>query len=239
MSHRKAEKKMYKKIAPALCFALIALFAATAARADGFFQTNTVAPIQMLPPLNYNGVPCSYIDGGLLFWDGASAIRCVPQVVGTSDGKIGIGVTTPQYKLDVQGDAQVSGNQIVGTYVQINSTVADGDPCTALGLVSRDENGVLKDCQRNTQGQLTWGSVQTFMNVVTTVAEVDAACVAGGDPSPPNYNEFQYRITCAARLCSQNYGYGFGLLTEVNGTFNYQQPYASPPNTPVGIACSR
>ena len=36
----------------------------------------------------------------------------VRMVISGSDGKVGIGVTSPSYKLDVQGDIRVRGNDI-------------------------------------------------------------------------------------------------------------------------------
>ncbi|WP_218074672.1 hypothetical protein, partial [Burkholderia cenocepacia] len=42
---------------------------------------------------------------------------------------------------------------------------------------------VFSDCQSG-----VWSLAATFENFVTTHGTVDAICVAGGDPNPPNYN---------------------------------------------------
>ena len=55
--------------------------------------------IQMLPPVDFGGNVCAGPTGGLLYWDGATAIKCVPGTTGTSNGDVGIGTTAPASQL--------------------------------------------------------------------------------------------------------------------------------------------
>ncbi len=59
--------------------------------------------IQMLPPTDFSGNPCSYSAKtyGLLQWDGTSSIKCVPGFYGLATGNIGIGTTKPTGLLQV------------------------------------------------------------------------------------------------------------------------------------------
>ena len=61
--------------------------------------------IQMLPPLDFSGNVCAGTNGGVLYWDGATSIKCIPNMVGNSSGWVSIGTSSPLYPLTIQGSA--------------------------------------------------------------------------------------------------------------------------------------
>lgn len=180
--------------------------------------------IKMLPPSDFAGNVCAGAKTGVLQWDGTSPIQCIPGFMGDRNGNVGIGTTTPQAPLEVNG------------YIMIGSRgiVVEGDACSPNGLVGRDSAGALYDCQDG-----TWGRPKTFTAVPTTIAAVNAKCIIGDPTNPPIYNDLQYRLTCASRFCHRTLNYGFGMLTEGGPGYNFTQPYSSPGNTYVQISCSR
>jgi hypothetical protein len=44
--------------------------------------------IQMLPPLDFSNNTCAGANGGILYWDGATPIKCVPGSSGDANGNI-------------------------------------------------------------------------------------------------------------------------------------------------------
>lgn len=79
------------------------------------------ASIQMLPPTDYSGQTCAGANTGLLYWDGTTAIKCVPATVGNSSGYLGIGTSAPNYSLDVNGNVNVESG---GFYYYAGSPLA-------------------------------------------------------------------------------------------------------------------
>jgi hypothetical protein len=93
--------------------------------------------IQMLPPTSFNSnQPCNMADGtgGILEWDGQTSIKCVPGVIGYSNGSVGIGLgaAQPQAALDVNGTIR-PGFSIGNTYIQASN------PCPAEGAIGYDK----------------------------------------------------------------------------------------------------
>lgn len=83
-----------------------------AARADG---------IKMLPPSDFRGNVCAGANTGVLQWDGANPIQCIPGFMGDRNGNVGIGTTTPNNSLDIESSTQYHGI-MVGN--RTNTTIA-------------------------------------------------------------------------------------------------------------------
>jgi hypothetical protein len=109
-----------------VCFAMLA----PCAHADS-------GGIQMLPPVTFDGLdktPCSGANAGLLYWDGATAIKCIPGTAGDGNGNVTV----------------QKGN------IVILATATMGDNCTVVGAVAQDGTGKLLSCQLpsgSTQGK--------------------------------------------------------------------------------------
>jgi hypothetical protein len=67
------------------------------------------AGIQMLPPTDFSGNVCAGANAGLLEWDGATSIKCVPMTIGDSNGFVGIGTTAPEANLHIVGSTSLGG----------------------------------------------------------------------------------------------------------------------------------
>jgi hypothetical protein len=88
---------MLRNGTPFLIAAIVSAFALHSALAAS-------SEIQMLPPLDFSGNVCAGTNGGVLYWDGTTSIKCIPGTVGTSSGWVGIGTASPQYPLDIRND---------------------------------------------------------------------------------------------------------------------------------------
>ena len=79
--------------------------------------------------------------GGLLLNSGGAVNGLIVQ-----NGNVGIGTNNPTKKLDVLGDAGISGVLSSGK-VQIVDIVTEGSGCSFNGLIARDINGLILSCQ--------------------------------------------------------------------------------------------
>jgi hypothetical protein len=92
--------------------------------------------IQMLPPLDFSGNVCAGTNGGVLYWDGTTSIKCVPSTAGNSSGWLGIGTPTPQRMLDISTSGQMTfGDNVTATAlatgVYWHAGTPNGSPDTA------------------------------------------------------------------------------------------------------------
>jgi hypothetical protein len=63
------------------------------------FHGAHAADIQMLPPVDFSNNPCAGANAGILYWEGTTAIKCIPGSSGDASGNIVIGPS-----LTIQGE---------------------------------------------------------------------------------------------------------------------------------------
>lgn len=81
-------------------------------------------------------------------WDG-NALVSSNAINENVSGNVGIGTASPQSKLDVAGDTNVSGVLTSGK-IQVVDVVTEGSSCTPNGLIARATNGLILSCQSGT-----------------------------------------------------------------------------------------
>jgi len=85
------------------------------------------------------GLPSQYLSGDGTFRDIISFTGWKiigNDVVNNNTGNIGIGILTPQYKLDVFGDARISNNLYVGGGIIIADKVQASSQVTTMSVVA-------------------------------------------------------------------------------------------------------
>jgi hypothetical protein len=81
--------------------------------------------------------------GDDLGWKNATSARVMTW---TSDGNVGVGTVDPTEKLEVNGNVKTTGILTAGK-VQIVDVVVENTDCAPMGLVARDNTGILLSCQ--------------------------------------------------------------------------------------------
>lgn len=77
------------------------------------------------------------------------------------NGNVGVGVVGPTKKLDVNGDAKISGVLSLGK-VQIIDVVTEGASCSSNGLIAADSTGLILSCQAGVWTKQGGSNVQSF-----------------------------------------------------------------------------
>ncbi len=70
----------------------------------------------------------------------------LPTIVALRSGNVGIGTINPAEKLDVNGNVKATGVLTAGK-VQIVDVVVENTDCAPMGLVARDNTGIILSCQ--------------------------------------------------------------------------------------------
>lgn len=105
-------------------FAKCLIAVLTAASLASFTEARA-GGIQMLPPTDFSGNACTGATGGLLQWDGATSMKCVPGTAGNSAGYVGIGIGTasPGSPLQIGADLAFTNNPpAIGFNMNPNTT---------------------------------------------------------------------------------------------------------------------
>jgi|GEM_PF-5889970 len=93
----------------------------------------------VLNKLDYSGIATQYLAGDGSFRDIVSFTGWKiigNDVVNINNGNIGIGILSPQYKLDVFGDARISNNLYVGGGIVIADKVQASSQVTTMSVVA-------------------------------------------------------------------------------------------------------
>lgn len=211
--------------------ALLIILTLTLFASPSFAATST--GIKLLPPeqSNIDNKNCQEGEGNkILTWDGADTIKCRQNDVITDAGRLGIGTTTPQAKLDINGSLIISRSVLSSA---LNCWVPAGVEGTLKteGGPNKDDPAFLKLCKNNEWIDLSIPDFTCPLGEYVTSAfngklscsvgakryavhrdVISANCVDTAVPNPNpwqfanNDNRFAHMIlrwinTCGARYC--------------------------------------
>ncbi|MGE4351133.1 MAG: hypothetical protein AB7E52_02975 [Bdellovibrionales bacterium] len=155
----------------------------------GLSSPSLAEGIQMLPPLQSDNTNQTCLSGQgskVLTWDGTSSIKCQKDALIDSNGQVGIGTSSPQAKLDVNGG------------VRVGSTTV----CTAGTLRYNSSQSRMEYCNGSSwlkfaTGPSFGGIFQTYLCTTSGVFKSDgsAGCrrsnpVTGSCSCPSGYTRF-------------------------------------------------
>jgi hypothetical protein len=167
--------------------------------------------IQMLPPVDFSNNPCAGGQTGILYWDGTTAIKCVPGTVGDASGNVGIGTTTPQAPLDVNGPIRATDNSTAcsntnGGAVRYNTTTNVSEGCVLnndSGVWSWLPLGGVHIFSTSMMPESSWNALVQDFSLVDPGADVQSCDTAVnhqsllGTPGLNAYNPGCQIIVCA------------------------------------------
>jgi len=187
--------------------------------------------VQMLPPTDYSGQPCSNANSGLLQWDGSTAIKCVPGASGDSGGNINVttgGVNANKFYVAGSAAAIDTGrsNSLNNLYI--------ASPCTTNQALTKNADGTFS-CVSVTDA----GAVPNCgPNSALTFANGAFSCVGlvAQPPTCTGNNMLQFDGT-NWNCVSAPYTFG-GMFTYDNGDDPTNQPGCYTGNPLAGGACT-
>jgi len=129
------------------------------------------------------------------------------------------------------GSVTSNGRMTTSEYVKVGGVVSVDTGCSDNGLIARDANGAILNCNGG-----TWQYPATFKTFTVSSNAVDAACVGAGDMNPLGYTYVKWAIVCGKRFCTAN-NYKLGLVVEAAGVPDAKPYGANAPS--VQVSCSR
>lgn len=185
-----------------------------------FYHTTAFADnIQMLPPLDFNGVSCDNVHstgGGLLYWDGSNPIRCIPYTSADGFGRVGIG-TAPglveHEELNVNGYIQLSNFNSAPNYNEIG-TNAKGQLVFYGNIRSSNRLRMLIDDDSGNVGIGT-PNPQTTLDVNGPIRSGSSGISVGDSCSPEGAQAYDltnhFPVYCGESGKWMNVSQGFGI----------------------------
>lgn len=170
----------------------------------------------------------TYIPGRITFLTGTNAAAAAARVVIKNDGKVGIGTTSPSYKLDVSGNARVDGSTLVVDSTNHRVGVGTTSPTYTLdvdGNASIDGNTLVVDSSQH------WVGVGT--SAPGTVLDAQATG-AGAGPAIRG----QWTNAGSNNLCTLG-GSATGLSAFASTGVVAQLEHASASGVALGVAVGR